>query len=81
MMRGLIVLSLAVLLVACTTVSKFTKEGAVEAQQRKDEYECERDTSMIPGAAGSSYWIQMYEKCMQVRGYKPVPGTGGTRLF
>lgn len=80
-MRGLIALSLATLLSACATVSKFTKEGATEAQLQKDVYECERDTSMIPGAAGSTYWIQMYEKCMQVRGYKPVPGTGGSRLF
>ena len=47
----------------------YTKEGASEAQQKLDAYECERDAYMMTRTSDRER-KRMYRQCMESRGYK-----------
>ncbi len=63
------VVSSVLFLSACAIAEPgYVKDGATEAQQKQDAYECERDAYMIPKAPMSER-KRMFRQCMESRGY------------
>lgn len=67
--------ALALFVSACASPEphKFERADTDKQASQRDHYECERDARMI-NADGCTQ-IDLFEQCMQARGYKPIPGT------
>lgn len=78
-MKTLIALSAAMLLSACAMSPPKFAPGADQKQFARDDYECERDARGLPNA-DSCGQMDMYERCMKVRGYEPIAGSGNKGL-
>ena len=68
--KALWAVNLSVLFLSACAIAEpgYVKEGATEAQQKQDAYECERDASMVNwGSLGDRKL--MFQKCMELRGY------------
>ncbi len=78
-MKTLLAASLALLLSACAMAPAKFQPGADSKQFARDDYECERDARALPNADSCSQ-MDMYERCMKVRGYEPIAGSANKGL-
>lgn len=66
-------IALTGLLVACATPVIWKKDGATEADYKRDSYDCENRARQSPhfdeGLIGTLYMKEFYKECMNSRGY------------
>lgn len=77
-MKQLAIIMLCLACAACgqMEVKKYEPEG--KQAFARDQYECERDARGLNADACTQ--MDMYEKCMQSKGYRPIQGTGNKGL-
>lgn len=78
MRKTLIIVALVIAGCALPQPPYYTKDGVMQQQRDRDDYECERDARMI--RANSCAQIDLYQTCMRSKGYVPQPGTGDMRM-
>lgn len=79
-MKKIAIIMLCLACAACgpMEVRSYSPGTADQKQFAKDDYECERDARGL--RANDCEQMDMYEKCMQSKGYQPIQGTGNKGL-
>lgn len=70
--RGFIVLALAIFISGCSNTKFWQKQGASNADLRRDSYQCEKDarqSNFGGGLMGGALRQEFYDRCMESHGW------------